>query len=98
MVEYDLILNELSTIRARLEGIEGHLETQNSRIRKAEDSLLIIEHNSRQEHEDQLEANADKRQDKMLQEFGKLFEKYLRPVITMGGIGYIIAKLSGWVP
>jgi len=98
MSEYDLILNELTTIRSELVEIKTRVGIQNGRVSQAERDILILKHDADREDREELEKRADVRQDKLLMEFSKLFDKYLRPAVTMGGILYLIFKLNGWVP
>jgi len=95
---YDLILNELGYIRREVAGINTRLDKQNGRLDQVEKDVLILRHDAELEEKHEARENVDKRQEKMLKGFEKLFEKYLRPMITIGGLFYVIAKMNNWVP
>ena len=96
--DISLILNELSTLRVEVRGINTRLDTQNGRIGKAEDAVLILVHDAQRIEKEDNQRRADSRQDKQLEGLKELFKTYISPAITSGGVLYLIAKGAGWIP
>ena len=96
--DISLILNELSTLRVEVRGINTRLDTQNGRIGKAEDAVLILVHDAQRIEKEDDQRRADSGQDNQLEGLKELFKTYISPAITSGGVLYLIAKGAGWIP
>ena len=85
-------------INTRLDKQNGRIGKTENRIENVEKDVLVLIHDKEQEEREAVEKRADARQDKLIKELYKMFNEYVRPVVTMGGILYLIAKSAGWVP
>lgn len=80
------------------DAVNKHLETQNGRVGKNERDILVLQIEAGIEKQEEAEARNDKRQETLVAGFGKLFEKYLGPSITVGGVIYMLLKSAGKLP
>lgn len=87
-----------SEMREGFRQVNARLDKQNGRIGKNEDTILILQHDAEREERERLEARQDARQDKQMKEWRRLFQEYVQPVLTLSGIGYLVAKSQGWLP
>lgn len=101
-MDLDLLRQEMregfKQINARLDKQNGRIGKTELRVEKVEKDVLILVHDKSQDEREATEQRADARQDKLIKELYKMFNEYVRPAVTMGGILYLIAKSAGWIP